>query len=93
MEFEFGNLYVTNDVAERAENDENFMAFINKAFCKRYCKCDWGDICEEDAKQNDEAVQHGERILAVYKYDKDTTIWIITEADRSCTTILFPENY
>lgn len=58
----------------------------------RYVVGDWGDTCEEDAKFNDISVDQGERILAVYKRG-DWTIWIITEWDRSCTTILFPEEY
>lgn len=58
----------------------------------KYVNCDWGDTCEKDAKSNDYAVNHGERILAVYKMGA-RTIWIITEWDRSATTILFPEEY
>ena len=93
MKFELGDLYTTNAVAEKADNDLDFSEFMINAFYDQYCECDWGDTCEEDAKQNNDAIKNGERILAVYKYDDDITIWIITEADRSRTTILFPEDY
>ena len=59
----------------------------------RHIRGDWGDTCEEDREQNDISVVEGKRILAVYKYNDDTTIWIITEWDRSVTTILFPHEY
>lgn len=64
----------------------------DERICGKYCKCDWGDTCEEDVRSNNEAVKNGERILAAYMYG-DTKIWIITEWDRSATTILFPEKY
>lgn len=53
---------------------------------------DWGDLCEEDKKENDFALEHGYRLLSAYKVG-DEKIWIITEADRSVTTILLPEEY
>ena len=61
----------------------------------RYILCDWGDTCEGDRQLNDDAVKYGERILAEYRNPEHTNwrIWIITEWDRSATTILFPEEY
>lgn len=61
----------------------------------RYILCDWGDTCEEDKHMNDDAVKNGERILAEYREPNHESwrIWIITEWDRSATTILFPEEY
>lgn len=53
---------------------------------------DWGTVCQEDRQANEEAVFHGLRILSVYKI-KTHDIWVITEADRSITTILLPEEY
>ena len=61
---------------------------------ERYKNCDWGDLDEEDKMTNDEALKCGDRLLAAYKNaEKDWKIWIITEADRKTTTILFPEEY
>lgn len=60
----------------------------------RHSQCDWGDLCEEDKQLNDSAVVDGGRILSCYHIGCDNTkIWIITEADRSYTTILLPEEY
>lgn len=52
----------------------------------------WGDVSEEDAHANDEALRQGLRILSVYGQG-DRRFWIITEADRSLTTILMPSDY
>lgn len=90
--FPLGETVVTMGVNDRMGNDQAFSWFVFEAL-RRYLQEDWGDTCPEDAKQNDYAVVHGEQILAVYKFDEETTIWIITEWDRSATTILFPHEY
>jgi len=57
---------------------------------------DWGDLCPEDAHANDEALLHGGRLLSAYALKPDLAdarIWVITEWDRSTTTILRPEEY
>ena len=61
-------------------------------FIERHAAWDWWEVCEEDAKLNNHAVQLWNRILSVY-YIGDDKIWIITEADRSVTTILLPDEY
>ena len=53
----------------------------------------WGSVCEEDAKANDAAVKNGERILSSYRIGEYTRVWLITEWDRSVTTILLPSEY
>lgn len=53
---------------------------------------DWGDVCPEDAHWNDKAVEDGDRVLSSYKLYGEK-VWVITEADRSVTTILFPSEY
>lgn len=63
-------------------------------FLARHARGDWGDLCEEDKGANDTAYRCGEgRILSSYKTKTGEKIWIITEADRSATTILLPEEY
>lgn len=54
--------------------------------------CDWGDLCEDDWKLNDAAVRHGERLLSAYKA-AGQKVFIITEWDRSATTVLFADEY
>lgn len=67
----------------------------------RHVAGDWGHCCDEDKATNDEAVELGNRILSAYPLDPakpckgfgENTLWIITEADRSVTTFLLPEEY
>ncbi len=58
----------------------------------RHILGDWGDVCDEDKGLNDDAVQHGDRILSSYTVGK-SKLWVITEADRSSTCILLPSEY
>jgi hypothetical protein len=62
------------------------------AALSRHESCDWGDVCEEDWRANNRAVLGGERVLSAYA-GADGKFWIITEADRSVTTILLPADY
>lgn len=91
--FVLGQVVVTKGIDEKIKEDRSFRVFVQVSI-GRYVHRDWGQTCDEDVKANNRAIQNGERIRAVYKQPKtDTTIWIITEADRSVTTILFPDEY
>lgn len=59
----------------------------------RHGKGDWGDVCEEDAEANEVALKDGARIFSVYHLKDATKVYVITEADRSSTCILLPEEY
>lgn len=59
----------------------------------RHAAGDWGNVCDEDKASNDEAVRTAERLLSAYRDRGGTDFWIITEWDRSVTTILLPEEY
>lgn len=59
----------------------------------RHLAGDWGDVPPEDAAENEFSLTHGYRILSSYRLADETRIWIITEADRSATTALLPEEY
>jgi hypothetical protein len=54
---------------------------------------DWGDVCDDDRVANELALLGGERLFSVYKGEGLPKIWVITEWNRSVTTILFPEEY
>ena len=69
-----------------------FAAHVNRCY-ERHVKGDWGDICEADKALNQEALEHDMRVLSSYKHDGFPQIYIITEADRSVTTILYPSEY
>ena len=59
----------------------------------RHVVGDWGDLEDEDKQENELSVEQGFRILSAYNLDDNTKIWIITERDRSATTILLPSEY
>jgi len=67
----------------------------------RHAAGDWGVVGDEDQRANDTALREGTRLLSAYPIDPakpsrghgDNTLWIITESDRSVTTILLPEEY
>ena len=63
------------------------------AFLRRHVSGDWGDLCAEDWQHNETALVEGTRLLSSYKAQNGLTVWIISEADRSVTTILMPEDY
>jgi hypothetical protein len=54
---------------------------------------DWGDLCQEDLDANQFALDEGLRLLSSYEDRNGRKFWIITEADRSATTVLLPEDY
>lgn len=61
---------------------------------ERHVRGDWGGVSPEDAKENELSVREGFRIVSSYPIgDNGAKIWIITEADRSSTTVLLPEEY
>lgn len=62
------------------------------ALLRRHEAGDWGDVSSEDATLNDQALTTGARVLSVYA-SRDGQIWVLTEADRSSTTILRPDDY
>lgn len=62
-------------------------------FITRHNTGDWGDLSEEDKTENDLSVKEGFRILSAYKLKTGVKVWVITEADRSATTLLLPEEY
>jgi hypothetical protein len=68
------------------------QAEIQRALA-RHLTGDWGDVCEDDAQANEQALVDGTRILSAYHSGSGTKFWVITEADRSSTCVLLPEEY
>ena len=62
-------------------------------YLARHLAGDWGEVCEEDAKENEFSVENGFRILSAYTLSTGVKIWILSEADRSATTVLLPSEY
>ncbi len=62
-------------------------------FLRRHVAGDWGDVDARDRRENETSVENGFRILSVYETSRDVKFWVITEADRSSTCLLLPEEY
>ena len=88
---ELGKIVMTNGIARYLAEDVDRFWVLNKCLYRHRCG-DWGDLSKEDKHMNDWGVEVGGRILSAYELF-GTKIWIITEADRSYTTILLPEEY
>ncbi|OPA89720.1 hypothetical protein BFW86_14310 [Pseudomonas fluorescens] len=89
--FEQGALMVTAGVHTLIEQGLlDFHSYLN-----RHLSGDWGEICNEDRLSNEQALQYGERLFSAYEIDAggQTKLWIITERDRSLTTLLLPSEY
>jgi len=54
---------------------------------------DWGEVSDEDARENELSLKESFRLLSAYRTAKGQRLWIVTEADRSATTILLPDEY
>ena len=63
------------------------------AALRRHAVGDWGDVTPDDRAANEDALRSGERLLSVYRTASGTTFWVLTEADRSVTTVLLPDDY
>lgn len=85
--FPLGQLVITSNAASRLAKDDVTTAI------RRHVQGDWGDVCEEDRLENDRSLIRGSRLLSVYVAADGLCFWIITEADRSVTTVLLPEDY
>ena len=70
---------------EAGDNPATFLA--------RHQSGDWGEVPKEDAKEDQLSLEKGFRLMSVYRTSKGVKVWVITEADRSVTTILLPSEY
>jgi hypothetical protein len=69
---------------------------VNKSpleFLSRHLRGDWGDLCQEDKTENELSLKYGFRLMSSYPVTDNEKLCIITEADRSVTTLLLPEEY
>ena len=85
--FALGRTVITRGAHEALEQEDVLAALT------RHVTGDWGDVCPDDWQANDSALQVGTRLLSAYHTEEGRKFWIITEADRSVTTVLLPEEY
>jgi hypothetical protein len=87
--FALGQTFITPGAQEALEiSGESPIQFLH-----RHVSTDWGELSEEDVQENELSLREGLRLLSAYRTAKGQKIWIITEADRSATTILLPSEY
>lgn len=92
-----GRIYLTATINNLISESELFAKFAVSAIA-RHKNCDWGDVCKDDALQNTYSLENGSRIISAYNLPSsikavNDKVWIITEADRQHTTMLFPSEY
>jgi hypothetical protein len=85
--FQLGQIVATPNALNHLTQDDIRSGII------RHQSGDWGDLDEDDRKENDLSLERGTRLLSVYHASNGVTFWIITEADKSSTTVLLPEDY
>ena len=89
MSFPLGRLFATPGAIQAAKNaNDNLIGYLN-----RHAAGDWGDLSREDLLANAQALKEGTRLLSSYRLKDGQKVWVITEADRSATTVLLPEEY
>jgi hypothetical protein len=87
--FDLGQLVATpGALAALEKTGQSPMEFLS-----RHVTGDWGDIPDEDRKENQYSLEHDFRLLSSYRTNADEVVWVITEANRSHTTLLLPNEY
>ena len=85
--FPLGRTVITPAAMEKLDASDVTTAL------RRHASGDWGDVGAADRAENELALKEGFRLLSVYNTPNGITFWIVTEADRSATTVLLPEDY
>jgi hypothetical protein len=86
MKFKLGQIYITRGAMDELRSEDIAVSI------SRHALGDWGVLCDFDKTQNDLALRDGSRLLSAYE-SNGTRFWIITERDRSSTTVLLPSEY
>ena len=89
IRFPLGRVVTTPGALSALEKAEQ----LPEEFLDRHVNGDWGDVPDADKQENEHSVEKGSRILSAYTTSAGDKIWILTEADRSATIILLPEEY
>jgi hypothetical protein len=87
--FALGRLFLTQGAIEALEDARQSP----EEFINRHARLEQGELCDEDYKENLFSIDKSLRIFSAFKTSKGVKIWVITEADRSVTTLLLPDEY
>jgi hypothetical protein len=85
--FELGRLLITPHAQDELDPADVFDGI------QRHSTGDWGELDEEDRQENELSLREGFRLISAYIARNGTRFWVITEADRSSTTVLLPPDY
>src|SRR4051812_48482346 len=87
--FELGQMVMTPGADQAMRTSQQ----VPPEFLLRHKNGDWGELPEEDVRENEWSLEHGARLFSAYTTRTDEKLWVITEWDRSVTTLLLPEEY
>ena len=87
VSFTLGQTVITPNAQSQLHPEDVYLSL------RRHAAGDWGDVCPADKAENELSLTEGFRLLSSYKDRNGIKFWVITEADRSVTTILLPEDY
>ena len=87
--FELGQILMTSGANEALLSAQH----VPPEFLLRHKHGDWGNLCAEDQRENERSLRLGNRLLSSYQTRQEGKLWVITEWDRSATTLLLPEEY
>lgn len=97
--FQSGQHLMSRAINDLSMAHKEFALFLFECLT-RHLKGDWGDCCPEDIATNEEALLNGDRLFSVYHLPQELNnihtndkLWIITEANRQYTTVIFPNDY
>jgi hypothetical protein len=92
--FPLGRIVMTTNLQGKLQeaNPEGWEEEL-RGFITRHASGDWGDIADEDKRENELSVRQGFRTFSAYTTKSGIRVWVITEADRSVTTALLPQDY
>ena len=82
-----GQIVATKSAMASLSNEDMIAALV------RHLAGDWGELSEADKYENEQSLKYGQRLMSVYANTQGVKFWIITECDRSVTTILLPDDY
>jgi hypothetical protein len=92
FKFRLGRMVMTRGVSDLVAENTAFAKLVVESLL-RHSQGDWGNLSPEDKEENELSLKTNLRLLSAYEAEGLPKIWIITEADRSATTILFPDEY
>ena len=92
--FPLGRITMTTNLQGQIQeaNPEGWEAELQDLI-RRHVSGDWGCLDDEDKRENQISLERGSRIFSAYNASENIRVWVITEADRSCTTVLLPDDY